>query len=130
MDPSQYRVTGGQSPTSWKCDQHFMKKHVSQKDGQIIPTPRGSILHPSRPSQMPYKVKIDFGADPNRSGFVYGIPISCCWRRLFSCQIIAHPQLCHSNIINALLWTLTAGALTWPSGRIIEDPSNICCLGV
>ena len=37
-----------------------MKKHISQKDGQIIPTPHGSILHPSRPSQMPYKVKNRF----------------------------------------------------------------------
>ena len=36
----------------------FAKKMTSQKYGQIVPTPRGSILPHTKPSQVPYNAKI------------------------------------------------------------------------
>jgi len=37
------------------------KNIISQKYGQIVPTPRGSILHHTKPSQKPYNAKIVVG---------------------------------------------------------------------
>ena len=35
----------------------WAKNMISQKYGQIVPTPRGSILHHTKPSQKPYNQK-------------------------------------------------------------------------
>ena len=46
-----------------KHSSHFSilaKIMTSQKYGQIVPTPRGSILHHTKPSQTLYNQKIDF----------------------------------------------------------------------
>ena len=41
----------------------IQKKHISQKYGQIIPTPHGSLLHHTKPSQLPYNAKNQFFRD-------------------------------------------------------------------
>ena len=42
----------------WSIRSHVLpemsKQHIYQKCRQIVPTPRGSILHPPRASQVPY----------------------------------------------------------------------------
>ena len=67
---------GSEKSDSWKCvapagETTHLKKGSgkvgifqifwnSQTDGQIVPTPRGSILHHTKPSQVPYNAKNRF----------------------------------------------------------------------
>ena len=41
----------------------FVIFRSSQNDGQIVPTPRGSILHHTKPSQVPYNAQNRFFRD-------------------------------------------------------------------
>ena len=67
---------GSEKSDSWKCvapagETTHLKKGSdkvgifqifwnSQTDGQIVPTPRGSVLHHTKPSQVPYNAKNRF----------------------------------------------------------------------
>jgi len=47
----------------------------SQTDGQIVPTPRGSVLHHTKPSQVPYNAKNRFLAISSNIPIIPIIPI-------------------------------------------------------
>ena len=83
---------GSEKSDSWKCiapagETTHLKKGSdkvgifqifwnSQTDGQIVPTPRGSVLHHTKPSQVPYNAKNRFLAiSSNIPYYSYYFPI-------------------------------------------------------
>ena len=61
-----------------KNSAHFSvlaKNITSQKYGQIVPTPCGSILHHTKPSQKPYNAKNRFLAISSNICIIHIIPI-------------------------------------------------------
>ena len=82
---------GSEKSDSWKCvapagETTHLKKGSdkvgifqifwnSQTDGQIVPTPRGSVLHHTKPSQVPYNAKDRFLAISSNIPIIPILPI-------------------------------------------------------